>query len=111
MNHRDLHREKVLAKRKVQQGRRKERQKNNRKNVMTEQHRINYYLAKQLSHPVDDRDLELIKYYREKNAIEKRKEEKKKSLAQRCIGCSHNNNGWCNQKRQWCNEATTYCLK
>lgn len=79
MNHKALRREKVLAKRKIQQERRKQRQKENRKNMMTEQHRINYYLSKQLSQPIDDRDLGLVKYYQQRTIIDKKKE-KKKSL-------------------------------
>lgn len=109
MNHKSLRRKKVLAKRKIQQERRKQRQKENRKNMMTEQHRINYYLSKQLSQPIDDRDLELVKYYQQRTIINKKKEKKKLSQAQHCIQCPHNVGGWCISKQEWCNIAIKNC--
>lgn len=111
MNHKSLRRQKVLENRQEKQERRKQRQKENRKNVVSEQHRINYYLAKQFKNPIDDRDLGLVKYYKQRYAIDLKRAKKKHTQAQHCIHCPHNCEGWCNKKHAWCNEAVKNCLK
>lgn len=108
LTHKILHREKVLAKRELKRKNKAER-RNARKNTMSEEHRINYYLLK--STPIDNYDKGLEKYYKAKYAREHKEEKEKIKNAKICLGCPKNNNGFCNEHNEWCSICVNKCIK
>ena len=107
--HKEIHRQKVLEKRELQRQKRKERHQQIGKRFENDEHRVNYYLLKQMNEKNTDKDKGIEKYYKEKYRRNRKKETKKKRNASKCLGCTHNRNGFCTRYQNWCSTLNQSC--
>ena len=107
--HKEIHRQKVLEKRELQRAKRKERHQQNGKRFENDEHRLNYYLLKQMNEKNTDKDKGIEKYYKEQYRHNRRKETKKKKNASKCLCCTHNQDSYCTRYQNWCSTLNQSC--
>lgn len=107
--HKETRRQKVLEKRELQRQKRKERHQQIGKRFKSDEHRINYYLYKQMHDNSNDKDHGVELYYKEQYRRNRKKETTKKKNASKCLGCPHNQNGFCIRYNQWCSSLNNSC--
>lgn len=108
-SHKELHRQKVLQKRELQREKKRERHQQIGKRFDSDEHRLNYYLLKQMNEKNTDKDKGIEKYYKEQYRHNRRKEAKKKENASKCLDCVDNQNGFCIRYQNWCSSLNHSC--